>query len=708
MKSISTPVKRLDAVDKTAGFTKYIADMDFGDFFYGKIFRSTKAHARILSVKKPSLPNGYYIIDKNDIPGENAIHMINSDWPVFADGLVRFIGDSIALIVGPEKKIINDIYSKIEVQYEELPGVFTIDDSLALKGGSLKGSDNCYGDYNFEKGDTKKAFSEAVEIVEETYETGLQEHIYMETQGVVGVWKDNRVNIYGSLQCPFYVRHSVTPVLGVEDDQVRIIQVPTGGAFGGKEHYPDILTTALAVAVTKLKSNIKIFYEREEDIVNTAKRHSSKIKIRTSLDKDGKITAMDFDSIIDGGAYESCSCIVLQRVVFHAAGVYDIPNVKCRGRAIATNNVPNDAFRGFGAPQAIFAIETHMTHLAKKLGIKSLDLKQDYFLKKGSTTITNGEIHENVKLNEMVEEVKRISDYDRKFAGYGKESSKGIGFSLFNHGGAFTGNGEKEIINAKIKIRKLKDNRVELYVSNVEMGQGLLTTFSKIAAHTLEIPIEDIIFIDQDTDVVPDSGPTVASRSILIVGTLVWKASKKLKDKWVDNEEIIVWQEYDPPKDVIPWNQDTFQGDAYPAYSWGVNVVEVEFDKITCEVKITGAWTVYDVGVPIDRMVVEGQVEGGLVQSLGWAYLENMELKEGVVQQRTMADYAIPTSLDVPVIENEFVLNPYEESAFGAKGAGEIVHNGGAPAFLEAVEMATGAQFNSIPLTPEKIMENNK
>lgn len=705
MNKISTPVRRLDAVDKTAGFTEYIADIDFGDFLYGKLYRSSRARARIISVKKPSLPDGYYIIDKDDIPGENAIHMINADWPVFADEYVRFIGDSIALIVGPDRKVIDTIISQIEVVYEDIPAVYTIDDSLELKGGVLHGTDNCYGDYTTVKGDPDKAFSEAAEVYENTYETGLQEHIYMETQGVVGLWKDGKVNIHGSLQCPFYVRHSVTPVLGVDDDGVRIIQAPTGGAFGGKEHYPDILTTSLAVAVNKLKKNIKIFYEREEDIVNTVKRHPSRIRIRTALDKEGRILAMDVDSIIDGGAYESCSCIVLQRVVFHATGVYDIPNVKVRGRAVVTNNVPSDAFRGFGAPQASFAIECHMNHLAEKAGMNSVDYKSLYYQKKGSVTNTNGEIHEEVKLTEMVSKAKIMSGYDRKVEEYGNGNGRGIGLSLFNHGGAFTGNGEKEIINARVKLRKLKDNRVEIYVSNVEMGQGLLTTFSKIASHTLGIPIEDILFVQQDTEMVPDSGPTVASRSILIVGTLVGKASAKLKDQWVPGEEITIWQEYEPPKDVIPWDQEKLQGDAYPAYSWGVNIVEVEFDRVTCEVKILGAWNVYDVGVPIDRMIVEGQIEGGLVQGLGWAYLEKMEIREGRIQQRTMADYVIPTSLDVPVMENDFVLNPYEESAFGAKGAGEIVHNGGAPAFLEAVQMATGKQFSSIPLTPEKIME---
>ncbi len=708
MKSISTPVRRLDAVDKTAGFTKYIADIDFGDFLYGKFLRSTRARARILEVKKPHLPDGYYIIDKYDIPGENAIHMINADWPVFADEFVRFIGDSIALVVGPDRKIISNIISEIKVEYEDIPAVFTIEESLSLKGGALHGKDNCYGDYTTVKGDPEKDFARADQIYENTYETGLQEHVYMETQGVVGLWNDGKVVIHGSLQCPFYVRHSVTPVLGVNENDVRIIQVPTGGAFGGKEHYPDIMTTALAVAVTKLKRTIKIFYEREEDIVNTVKRHPSRIKIRTALDKKGNILAMDIDSIIDGGAYESCSCIVLQRVVFHATGVYDIPHVKVRGRAVVTNHVPSDAFRGFGAPQASFAIESHMNHLAEKIGMNVLDFKSRYFQKKGSVTNTYGEIHEEVKLNEMVARARIMSDYDRKIKEYGKGSTRGIGLSLFNHGGAFTGNGEKEIINANVKLRKLVDNRVEIYVSNVEMGQGLLTTFSKIAAFTLEIPIENIIFVQQDTDVVPDSGPTVASRSILIVGTLVGKASAKLKDFWKDGEEITIWQEYEPPKDVLPWDQEKLQGDAYPAYSWGVNVVEVEFDNITCEVKITGAWNVYDVGVPIDRLVVEGQIEGGLVQGLGWAYLEKMDIKNGRVQQRTMADYVIPTTLDVPVMENDFVLNPYEESAFGAKGAGEIVHNGGAPAFLEALQMAAGVQFNSIPLTPEKIMESLK
>lgn len=705
MKNISTPVRRLDAVDKTAGYTKYIADMDFGNLLYGKFLRSTRSRARIISIKKPVLPDGYYIVDKFDIPGENAIHMINADWPVFADDIVRFQGQSIALIVGPDRKIIEEIISKFVIEYEDLPGVYSIEDSLALKGGALHGVDNCYGDFNLLKGDPDRAFSEADRIYENTYESGIQEHIYMEPQGVVGQWKDGKVNIHGSLQCPFYVRHAVTPVLGTGDEGVRVIQTPTGGAFGGKEHYPDILTTAIAVAVTKIKKSIAIFFEREEDIVNTAKRHPSRIKIRTALDKEGNITAMEIDSILEGGAFESCSCIVLQRTVFHGTGVYNVPNTRIRGRAVATNNLPFDAFRGFGAPQAFFALESHMTHLAELCGVDTLEYKERHFLKKGDVTITNGEIHENVKLPEMIARAKEMSDYDRKISQFGGESSRGIGLSLFNHGGAFTGNGEKEIIDAHVKVRKLKDNRVEFYVSNVEMGQGLHTTFSKIAAQILEIPIEDIIYIQPDTDVVPDSGPTVASRSIVIVGTLVGKAAAKLKAQWVDGEEITVWQQYESPVNVLPWDQATMQGDAYPSYSWGVNVVEVEFDRVTCEVKIVGAWNVFDVGVPIDSLVVEGQIEGGLVQSLGWAYLEKMEIKEGRIQQRTMADYVIPTSLDVPLIENDFILNPYEDGIFGAKGAGEIVHNGGAPAFLEAVQMAAGARFLSIPLTPEKIME---
>jgi CO/xanthine dehydrogenase Mo-binding subunit len=634
--------------------------------------------------------------------------MLGADWPVFADDVVRFIGQSIALVVGPDRKVLEDIIEQFEVEYEDLPVVLTLEDSMALKGGALHGKDNCYADYHLLKGDPDKAFAEADQIIEHTYETGAQEHIYMETQGFVGLWEDEKVHLHGSLQCPFYVRHAVTPVLAVDDDGVRVTQTPTGGAFGGKEHYPDILSTALAVAVNKLKKNIAIFYERGEDIVYSAKRHPSRITIKTALDKQGKITAMDFDSLLDGGAYESCSCIVLQRTIFHASGVYDIPNTRLRGRALATNQPPFDAFRGFGAPQAIFALETHMDHLAAMFGEEALRFKERHFMKKGSVTITNGEIHEDVKLPEIVARAKEMSDYDRKVKEYSRGGNRGIGISVFNHGGAFTGNGEKTIIDAHVKVRKRKDDMVEIYVSNVEMGQGLMTTFSKIAAATLEIPIEQIEFIQPDTDIVPDSGPTVASRSVVIVGTLVGKASAKLKKQWVDGEDITVWQEYEEPDFVIPWNQDTMQGDAYANYSWGVNIVEVEFDPVTFEVSIVGAWNVFDVGVPIDRMIVEGQIEGGLVQSLGWAYLEKMEYKEGRLQQRTMADYVIPTTLDVPAIGNDFVLNPYSEGAFGAKGAGEIVHNGGAPAFVDAVEMATGQEYDAIPLTPERIMEAYK
>jgi CO/xanthine dehydrogenase Mo-binding subunit len=304
--------------------------------------------------------------------------------------------------------------------------------------------------------------------------------------------------------------------------------------------------------------------------------------------------------------------------------VYDIPNVRIRGRAVATNNVPSDAYRGFGAPQGLFAIEMHMAHLADTLGKDELAFKQRYFTNKGGKTVTNGTIFEDVKLPEMLERIKKASDYDRKAAEYKKGGMKGIGISIFNHGSGFTGNGEHSIIKGVVKMRGRADGKAELLVSTVEMGQGLQTTFRKIAAGVLDLPVGDVIYDNPDTDAVPDSGPTCASRSIAIVGYLVQECAKKLKESWVPGKSAEASHQYSPPPG-LEWDQDGLQGDAYPSFGWGINVIEVEVDPATYEVATKGIWSVFDVGTAIDEKVVEGQAHGGIIQGLGYASLEKLE-----------------------------------------------------------------------------------
>lgn len=704
--NISIPVRRVDAAAKSSGEAKYLSDLEFPGLLYAKALRSERARAKIVSISVPDLPEGYFYIDRNDVPasGVNRILMIKEDWPVFADGEVRYIGEVIALVVGPDRNKILEILDGIKVSYEDLEPVFTIEDSLALKGGALFGSDNLYADYSIAKGDPEGAFAAADRVVEDRLSTGFQEHIYMEPQGVVGTVEEGKITFYASSQCPFYIRKAVAHALGVPLEDIRVKQTVTGGAFGGKEHFPDVMATPVAVAVKKIGRPIQLVLDRIEDISYTPKRHPSWIQFRTALDKAGNITAMDVDVVIDAGAYESCSLVVLQRAIFSSNSVYDIPNVKIRGRAAATNNVPSDAYRGFGAPQGLFAIEMHMAHLADLLGEEELAFKRRYFITRGGKTVTNGTIGEEVKLPEMLERIKKASDYDRKAAEYKKGGMKGIGISIFNHGSGFTGNGEHVIIKGVVKMRGRADGKADLLVSNVEMGQGLQTTFRKIAAKVLDLPVEEIIYDNPDTDLVPDSGPTCASRSIAIVGYLVQECAKKLKAQWKPGETAEAVHQYSPPPG-LEWDQEALYGDAYPSFGWGINVIEVEVDPVTYEVATKGIWSVFDVGTAIDEKVVEGQAHGGIIQGLGYASLEKLESVNGRFRQHTMADYVIPTSMDFPSISNDLVDNPYPYGPFGAKGAGELVFDGAAPAYADAVQRAVGKPVDRIPVTPEYLME---
>ncbi len=705
-KRISDSIRRIDAVDKAGGYTKYIADMSFAGLQYGRLVRALRSHAKITHIACPVLPEGYYFITKDDIPdgGKNEIQQIEHDWPVFVDEEVKFYGETVGVVVGPDKEKVLEIERKISIEYEVLEASFTIDEGLALKSGLINGDNNLYADYHLRKGDVTKGLQHAETIITDEITTGYQEHVYMETQGMVGYYDHGTYVLVASCQCPFYLRKAVSHVLNLDEDQIVVKQSNTGGAFGGKEHFPDIIAAPLVVAVSVIKKPIQIIFDRKEDMSFSAKRHPSRGKFKTGLDKDGNIVAMDVDITINAGAYMSCSNIVLQRAMFSINSVYDIPNVHVRGRSVATNALPSDAFRGFGAPQGIFLAEMHMSHIANYLGVDPVTYKQRYFIRKGDTTITNGIMHDVVKLPEMLDKVAGASDLYAKLKSYTVGSGRGIGVAFYNHGAGFTGNGEKDIIKAHLKMKKDRNDHVYILLSNVEMGQGLQTTFPKIAASVLNIPIEDISCDNPDTSIVPDSGPTVASRSLMIVGRLVERAAEKLKERWNESPEVEVEVTYIPPEGCV-WNQETLQGDAYPTYGWGICIVDVEVDPVTAEVETKGIWAVHDIGVAIDEMIIHGQVNGGVIQSLGYGSLEKLEYKDGKYYQNTLADYAIPTSMDFPMMSSQLVENPYENGPFGGKGAGELVFNGASAAFADAVQRAIGKDIHKIPVTPEYIME---
>lgn len=704
MDTVNTRFKLAEAT----GEAKYIADRHYEGLLEGRFFRSSCSRGVIKAVYVPELPEGYHLFGAKDVPGHNVLPIVEIDWPAFADKEVRYVGQVIFLLVGPVPDVIEQLLQQIKVEYSPLTPAYTIEQSKALINGAIHSTDNVFDSHALTKGDIDEGFAQAVTIIEETCSTGYQEHIYLETQGVVGYPQDGKVVIEGSMQCPWYVHHCMAVVLG--HDYVRAIQCPTGGGFGGKEDYPDVLAGPLAVAVEKLQQPIRIVLERSEDIAFTSKRHPVAFHYRTGIDKHGNIVAMDVTFDVNSGAYLSLSGIVLQRSITTVTNVYDIPNVRVVGHAWATNTVPTGAFRGFGSPQTCFCIETHLNHVAKQLGQDPAAFKQRHFLQSDSTTLTGAEIFGDLVLDQMMARITDLSDYYQKTRSYldqapNTATRKGIGMAIFQHGCGFAGDLEDTLVRAKVRLVKEPDGNVYILASNTDIGQGLSLTFCKIVADSLCKPLESVHLATPDTGVVPDSGPTVASRSIVIVGYLLEKAAEKLKSCWVEGEHQELEEVYRKP-DYHVWDQNTYQGNAYQVTSYGVNVVEVDVDMATGETQITGAWAVYDIGRAIDAQVFKGQIDGGLVQALGYGSCEKMELtSDGVFAQKTMADYVIPTALDVPSIESDLVDNPYPYGPNGAKGGGELTHNGGAAAFAAAVELAIGKPFSSIPVTPEKVCE---
>jgi CO/xanthine dehydrogenase Mo-binding subunit len=518
---------------------------------------------------------------------------------------------------------------------------------------------------------------------------------------MTAVYEDDRISVFGSMQCPFYIKDAMVKLFGWGPERVRIVQNVTGGGFGGKEEYPSMLAGHAALAAYKTGRPVNLIFDRTEDIESTTKRHPSVVRIQTAIDKNGLIMGMRAQIRLNAGAYMGLSQIVLQRSLFNCTGVYNIPALQAQAACIATNTVPNGAFRGFGAPQVLFAMEMHMQKIAHLLNMDPLVVKERNFAKKGDRTATNGTFRQAIKLPEIVEEACRMSGYREKSSRFGPGSLKGMGTGFFLHGCGFTGNGEHGF---SAKLKKRQDGKAEILVASTDMGQGIKTTLSKIVAHTLKLPLSDVICENPNTDRVTNSGPTVASRTIIIVGRLLERASRELGERWNEPGEPEVVVNYKAPEG-INWDNDTFTGEAYPGYSWGINVAEVEVDPVTFEVNVKGVWAVYDIGHAIDEQIVRGQIEGGIMQGLGYGVMENMESKDGRIQQRTVTDYAIPTSVDFPLIKTALIDNPFENGPYGAKGVGELTLLGAAPAVVSAVANALGVEIDRLPVTPEYLME---
>ncbi|HUK34465.1 MAG TPA: molybdopterin cofactor-binding domain-containing protein, partial [Vicinamibacterales bacterium] len=547
-------------------------------------------------------------------------------------------------------------------------------------------------------------------IIEGEYRVGSQEQLYIEPNGVIAVPADDGrgVTVYGSMQCPYYVHRALKTLLALPDEHVRVIQTETGGGFGGKEEYPSMIAGHAALTALKARRPVKLVYDRVEDMLATTKRHPGVVRHRTGLSRDGRLTAMDIDVLLDGGAYATLSAVVLSRGLLHASGPYRCDHIRIRGRAPMTNTPPNGAFRGFGAPQTQFAIEVHMDRIAEQMKIDPVRLRERNALRPGDTTATGQVLGADCSAREVLREaVKRTNFHARRRQL--KDTGRGIGLSLFFHGSGFTGSGEVKLASqASLALTKAG---VTILVASTEIGQGTRTMLAQIVADTLRVPYDDVQVNAADTGEVPDSGPTVASRTCMIVGRILQRAAEELRARLGGlspreyvrkNGDVIVTKQYERPSGML-WDEDLYRGDAYGSFGWACDVVEVDVDPVTWQVTPVKLTSVHEIGKAIHPLLAVGQIEGGSAQGLGWALLEDVVMRDGRMANNSFTNYIVPTTLDTPDMDVVVLERPYANGPFGAKGVGEMPIDGPAPAVVNALRHA-GFNLTEIPATPERLM----
>lgn len=730
---VGTSVPRREGRDKVSGQARYVDDMVLPDMLYGATVRSRIPRGTIKKIAfGPGIDwNQFVIVTPADIPGKNCIALIEDDQPCLADGMVNHPEEAILLLAHADRHLLPKAVEAVMVEYGPLPGIFKMEGSED-RSEIIWGTDNIFKSYLIEKGDVDAVWPHADYIVEGEYRTGAQEQLYIENNGMIAAFDPLQgVTVWGSLQCPYYVHKALMKLCDLPADRVRVVQMETGGAFGGKEEYPSMIAGHAALLAMKSRKPVKIVYDRMEDMTATTKRHPSRTRHRTAVSKDGKILGGEIEFTIEGGAYETLSPVVLSRGAIHSGGPYDWPSVRVRAKAVATNTPPHGAFRGFGAPQSLFAMERHMDRIAQAVGQSPVEIRRRNFLKPGQTTITGQTVREEIDLGKLLDRALALSDYQPKKEKFARNdprgrSKKGIGLAAFLHGAGFTGSGER-YLGSVVGLEASDDGDVRVLVSSTEFGQGTKTVLCQIAAEALGLRYEDVGIAQPDTQEVPNSGPTVASRTIMVVGKLVQSAATgirqtltacgKLGESYSPEEfraacrahvaehgKFRSLARYEQPDEIV-WDEEKYRGSAYAAFAWAVYVADVTVDLTTYRVAVDDFVALQEVGKVLHPVLAKGQIMGGVAQAIGFALYEKVIWEQGRMQNGQMTNYIMPTSADLPSLQVYFQELGNVHGAFGAKGIGELPMDGPAPAIVNAIEDALGVSFDSIPLLPEDIFD---
>ena len=666
--------------EKIRGDCTFIDDIVLDSSVFGLTVRSSIECGEIVSISVPELPEGYVCVRAQDIPGENAVTFFGRGMPVLAQTEVHYVGEPVLLLGGPDKALLVSLASRVVIEYRATSGPRT---TSGVECSTLKHS----------RGNTPQAFQDAYQIVEGHYRCAPQEAQYLEAQGAVARADGNSVLVYSSTQHPYHVRDTVEGVLGIPKSRVRVIVPDVGGGSGGKMEFPSLIAAHASLLSWVSERPARLIYTPTEGASFTSKRHPCSIRHKTALDRDGNILGMDVEMALDAGAYELLSPMTLERALLSACGCYRCDNLEITATLSLTNSVPSGIFRGDGAVPSFLAVELHGSRMAELSQV-------DPYLWRKRNIVSDPRAHE------VLDDVVRRSDFQRRHAAYeamkkrrkdflsSRTPVRGIGLAVSYFGVGLVGTREGEKAYS-VKVRLERDRSLRVLSSVVEMGQGAHASLAMIASKVLGIDLHRITVEPVDTSVVPDSGPTVGSRSIAIVGRLVEQCCRSIQRKRIrDILPIEARRSYHLPKDVR-WDPDSMKGDAFPVGSFGGTVVEVEVDPDSLEVGCRGLWMTADSGKLLDSVSARVHVENGVLQGLGLASGEDAGA----------GGYFIPGAFDSVPVNVHFIEEPDVRGAFGAKGVGELSVVGVAPAYVAAVSQATGFHIDRIPLTSQVIQE---
>ena len=733
-------VPRRDATARLTGQARYVADLELAGTWHGVTVRATEPRARLLGIDlDPAFDwSRVVVLTAKDVPGDNVVQFAVDDQPVLAIGEVRHVGEPVALIAAPDLPTALAARDHVVLRTEPLPPVL---DPMA--------SECVFAHFEIAKGDPDAALAGADLVIEGTYTVGRQEQLYLETQGMLAVPReDGGVTVHGSMQCPYYVHAALRRALALDDAHLSVVQSETGGGFGGKEEFPSGLAIHAAMLAMRSGRPVRMIYDRHEDLVATTKRHPAIIRSRMGISRDGRLVAQDVDVVMDAGAYATLSHVVLSRGTIHAGGPYACPNVRIRSRAVMTNTPPSGAFRGFGAPQVEFAAERQVNRAAEALGISPAALRERWAYRVGDVTATGQVLRDSVAAVTVLERAVGASRFEevraaaagaraargagdgvaperasaadpRGRAGAGREHlAHGIGVALGWHGAGFTGSGEANLASV-VALEVTADGRIVLYTDSTEIGQGSRTVLPQLVAEELGVDLDLVHVAPTDTSIVPNSGPTVASRTTMVVGGLLVTAARRLRAEveartgrpfaasYLDDVRghgaTRVTERF-AGYPGIAWDEPSHLGDAYPAYGWTAVVAEVDVDLDTGEVAVRRVVSADDVGRAVNPLLATGQIEGGTLQGVGYATIEEARVDGGRLLNDRLATCVVPTSMDAPEIESILVEEPFSGAPHGAKGLGELPMDVPAPAVVAAIQDATGAWIHDLPASPERIL----